>query len=123
MSTRRLAIGVVAIAAILLGGRALSILYDSFTWYSALAASALWTERATDTLLLSAIGFLLAFAFTLLNLSVARRGIGSITRPRRLANVEFGEAVPPAQLRIVAATVSAAVALVLMRLLPSWKAL
>jgi uncharacterized membrane protein (UPF0182 family) len=123
MSTRRLAIGVVAIAAILLGGRALSILYDSFTWYNSLGAGALWAERATDTLLLSAVGFLFAFAFTLVNLAVARQGIGSITRPRRLANVEFGEAVPPVQLRIAAVTVSAAVALVLMRLLPSWKAL
>lgn len=123
MSTRRLAIGVVAIAAILLGGRALSILYDSFTWYKSLGAGALWVERATDTLLLSAIGFVFAFAFTLVNLAVAQRGIGSITRPRRLANVEFGEAVPPAQLRIAAVTVSAAVALILMRLLPSWKSL
>src|SRR5437867_5041520 len=116
MSTRRLAIGVVAIAAILLGGRALSVLYDSFTWYKSLGAGALWTERATDTLLLSAIGFFFAFAFTLVNLALARQGIGSITRPRRLANVEFGEAVPPAQLRIAAVTVSAGVALVLMRL-------
>src|SRR2546421_516765 len=119
MSTRRLAIGVVAIAAVLLGGRALSVLYDSFTWYNALSAGALWTERATDIFLLSAIGFLFAFAFALVNLAAARRGVGSITRPRRLANVEFGEEVPRFQLRIAAITVSAGVAVVLLRLLPS----
>ena len=123
MSTRRLVIGVVAIAAVLLGGRALSVLYDSFTWYASLGAGALWSERATDTILISAAGFLLAFAFSLLNLTVARRGIGSITRPRRLANVEFGEAVPQYQLQIAAITVSAAIAAILLRILPSWKAL
>jgi uncharacterized membrane protein (UPF0182 family) len=120
MSTRRLAIGVVAIAAILLGGRALSVLYDSFTWYDSLGAAALWTERAVDTGLVYGIGFVVATAFALLNFIAVGGAVGALVRPRRLANVEFGEAVPPSQLRLAAVAASVTVGIVLTRLLPSW---
>jgi uncharacterized membrane protein (UPF0182 family) len=121
MSMRRLAFGVVAIAAILLGGRGLSLLYDSFTWYDALGARSLWMERAMDASLVYSSGFIVAFAFALANFVVVRRGIGGLTRPRRLANVEFGEAVPAWQLNVAGVTISAGVAISLLQLLPSWR--
>jgi uncharacterized membrane protein (UPF0182 family) len=120
MSRRRLAIGVVAIAAVLLGGRALSILYDSFTWYDSLGARRVWVERTMDKFLIVATGFLVAMLFALINLAAVRRAIGLLTRPRRLANVEFGEMVPPAQLRIAGIAVSVSIAIGLVQLLPAW---
>ncbi|MBA3646008.1 MAG: UPF0182 family protein [Gemmatimonadaceae bacterium] len=122
MSRRRLAVGVVAIAAVVLGGRALSIVFDSYSWYESLGARALWNERALDTVLVDATGFIFAALFTLANLAIVGQSVGSLTRPRRLANVEFGEAVPPAQLRLAGIVLSLAVALGLASLLPSWRA-
>lgn len=121
MAKRRLAIGVVAIAGVLLGGRAGSLFYDSFTWYDALGARSLWMERTLDVSLIYGSGFLFAFAFALLNFAVVRRAVGGLTRPRRLANVEFGEAVPTAQLNIAGVSISVAVGISLLGLLPSWK--
>lgn len=123
MSTRRLAIGVVAITGVLLGGRALSLLYDSYTWYDSLGARSLWMQRAVDASLIAALGFIVALTFALANFIVVRRSIGGLTRPRRLANVEFGEAVPASQLNIASVAISTAVALSLMTLLPSWESL
>ncbi len=121
MPTRRLVTGVVAVAAVLLGGRALSVIYDSFSWYESLGAGSVWMEHALDSSLVTGLGFVLAMAFTLSNLAVVVRGIGTFTRPRRLANVEFGEEVPRVQLKLAAVAVSAIVAVALLRLLPSWK--
>ena len=123
MSKRRLAAGVVAIAGVLLGGRALSLFYDSYTWYDALGARALWMERALDASLIAGLGFIVALTFALANFIAVRRSIGGLTRPRRLANVEFGEAVPASQLNFAGAAISTTVALGLMTLLPSWETL
>jgi uncharacterized membrane protein (UPF0182 family) len=120
-SGRRLAVAVVASAAALLGGRALSVLYDSYTWYDSLGARTLWVERVLDTALVGAGGFIFAISFALANLFFVGRGIGGLTRPRRIANVEFGEAVPPSQLRLAGIVISVAIALGLLRLLPSWR--
>ncbi|MDQ6716710.1 MAG: UPF0182 family protein, partial [Gemmatimonadota bacterium] len=122
-SRRRLAIGVAVLAAILLGGRAMSVLYDSFTWYDSLGARSVWIERARDLVLVRGTGFIAGMLFSLANLAFAAKSIGGLTRPRRLANVEFGEAVPASQLRIAAVAISAAIAAGLMRLLPSWSAI
>lgn len=121
MSRRRLALGVVAIAAVLLGGRALSLLFDGFTWYESLGARALWIERVLDTALADVGGFLIAMLFTLANLAFVGGSVGGLTRPRRLANVEFGEVVPVSQLRIAGILISAALAVGLLPLLPSWR--
>lgn len=120
MSRRRLAIGGVALAAALLGGRALSLLYDGYTWYDSLGARAIWAERTTDTVLTIGGGFIIAMLFALANLGVVARNAGGLIRPRRLANVEFGEAVPASQLRVAAIAISIAVGSGLTPLLPSW---
>lgn len=122
-SRRRLAIGVAVCAAILLGGRALSILYDSFTWYDSLGARSLWFERVVDVSLIRGTGFTVAMLFALANLGLVMKSIGGLTRPRRLANVEFGEDVPASQLRIAAVAISAAIAIGLLRLAPGWNAI
>jgi uncharacterized membrane protein (UPF0182 family) len=120
-STRRsLLLGVVIAAVALVGGRAASVLFDDYTWYNALGASPLWRERAGDLLLIYGIGSVIAVLFAFLNLSALGRSIGVLTLPRRLANVEFGEAVPRKYIDRFALLLSVAIAAVVTPALPSW---
>jgi uncharacterized membrane protein (UPF0182 family) len=120
MPRRRLLVGVVFAAALLVGGRALSALYADHSWYGAMGASALWTERAGDLLLVYGVGWVLAVLVSFVNLSTLGRSIGSLTLPRRLANVEFGEAVPRKYLDRFALILSIAIAAALTPALPNW---
>ena len=94
MPRRRLLAGVVIAAVLLVAGRTLSALYADHSWYGAMGAAPLWSERVGDMLLISGIGSVVAVLLAFVNLSALARSIGSLTLPRRLANVEFGEAVP-----------------------------
>jgi len=120
---RRLFVGVVIAAAILVGGRAASALYADYTWYAALGARSLWRERTVDLVLIYGIGSVLALAVAFLNLSALGRSIGVLTLPRRLANVEFGEAVPHKYIDRVALALSLAIAAAVTPALPPWTAL
>ena len=120
---RRLLVGVVIAAAVLVGGRAASALYADYTWYTAVGASALWSERVGDVLVIYGIGSVVAVLFAFLNLSALGRSIGVLTLPRRLANVEFGEAVPRRYIDRFAFVVSLAVAASVTPALPSWTSL
>lgn len=117
---RRLLTGVVVAAAALVGGRAASALFADYTWYTALGAGALWSERAGDLLLIYGIGSVFAVAFAFLNLSALGRSIGVLTLPRRLANVEFGEAVPRKYIDRFALLLSLAIAAAVTPALPNW---
>ena len=117
---RRLLIGVVIAAVLLVGGRALSLLYADYAWYGAMGAGPLWSERAGDVLLIYGIGWVVAVLLSFINLSALGRSIGSLTLPRRLANVEFGEAVPRKYLDRFAFILSVAIAAALTPALPSW---
>jgi uncharacterized membrane protein (UPF0182 family) len=121
VTNRRRIFAAVAIAALLLvGGRAASAVYADYTWYSAMGATPLWNERALDLVLIYGIGSLVAVVLGFVNLSVVARSIGALTLPRRLANVEFGEAVPRKYLDRFALVVSVATAAALTPLLPTW---
>ena len=123
MPRRRLLLGVVMAAALLVAGRALSAAYADYTWYRAMGATALWNERAVDLSLIYGIGLGVSFAMALANFSTLARSIGALTLPRRLANVEFGEAVPRRYLDRFAIALSLGVAGILTPLLPSWTSL
>jgi len=123
MPRRRLLLGVVMAAALLVAGRALSAAYADYTWYRAMGATALWNERAIDLSLIYGIGLGVSFAIALANFSTLARSIGALTLPRRLANVEFGEAVPRRYLDRFAIALSLGVAGILTPLLPSWTSL
>lgn len=120
MPRRRIVYGIVTAAVILVGGRGLSSLYASYAWYRAMGASPLWSERTTIMLLVWTLGLGLATLAAFVNFSILRRSIGSLTLPRRLANVEFGEAVPRRYLDRFALALSAAIALLLSPALPGW---
>lgn len=120
---RRLLAGVVIAAAVLVGGRAASTVFADYTWYSTLAAGALWSERAGDLLLIYGIGTVVAVLLAFVNLSALGRSIGILTLPRRMANVEFGEAVPRKYLDRFAFLVSLMIAAAATPLLPRWTSL
>jgi uncharacterized membrane protein (UPF0182 family) len=120
---RRLFVGVVVAAVALIGGRVASVLYADYTWYDTLGASALWRERTGDLLLVYGIGSVVAVLVAFLNLSALGRSIGVLTLPRRLANVEFGEAVPRKYIDRFAFLLSIAIAAAVTPALPAWTSL
>jgi uncharacterized membrane protein (UPF0182 family) len=120
MRKRRLAIAIASGAILLLLGRAFVFLYTDFVWYESLGAAPLWREKALDQLLLFAAGFTGAFLFAYLNLSAVRHSIISLVLPRRIANVEFAEAVPVRLLDATALGIAALIALATTAALPSW---
>ena len=120
---RRLLVGVAIAAAILVGGRAASAIYADYTWYASLGAAPLWTERSGDLLLIYGIGSVVAVAVAFVNLAALGRSIGVLTLPRRLANVEFGEAVPRKYIDRFAFVLAVIVAAAATPVLPSWTSL
>ncbi len=123
VTRRRLAIGAVIAAALLIGGRATSAIFADHSWYATLGASQVWSERAGDLLLIYGIGSVIAVAVAFLNLAALGRSIGVLTLPRRLANVEFGEAVPRKYIDRFAFVLSIAIAAALTPALPDWTTL
>jgi uncharacterized membrane protein (UPF0182 family) len=117
---RRLFVGVVIAAAVLVGGRAASTMFADYTWYTSLGAGALWSERAGDVLLIYGIGTVIAVLLGFVNLSALGRSIGVLTLPRRMANVEFGEAVPRKYIDRFAFLLSLVIAAAVTPLLPNW---
>jgi uncharacterized membrane protein (UPF0182 family) len=118
---RRLLFGLAAAAAVLLLGRILAVVYADYSWYSALDASAVWSERARDVATIHTLSAALAGVFALINLFAIRRSIVSLAFPRRLGNVEFGEAVPARYLDRGVLILSAAVAFLAAVVVPRWE--
>jgi uncharacterized membrane protein (UPF0182 family) len=85
-----------------------------------MGAAPLWSERVGDMLLIYGIGWVVAVLLAFVNLSALARSIGSLTLPRRLANVEFGEAVPRKYLDRFALVLAIAIAAALTPALPNW---
>ncbi len=123
MPRRRLLVGVVIAAALLIGGRTLSALYADYSWYRAMGATPVWAERAGNLLLIYGIGSVIAVFVAFVNMSALGRSIETLTLPRRLANVEFGEAVPRKYLDRFAFLLSIAIAAAVTPALPSWTSL
>ena len=121
MRKRRLAIAIAVGAILLLLGRAFVFLYTDYVWYHALGGAALWREKAVDQVTLLSGGVTIAFLFAYGNLSAVRHSIISLVLPRRIANVEFGEAVPIRSLDAAALGMAAVVAVATTAALPSWE--
>ena len=120
MGKRRVLIAVATGAILLLLGRAFVFLYTDFVWYQSLGAALVWREKALDQLLLFAGGVTAAFLFAFVNLSAVRHSIISLVLPRRIANVEFAEAVPVRLLDATALGIAALIALATTAALPPW---
>ncbi|HUQ46849.1 MAG TPA: UPF0182 family protein [Gemmatimonadaceae bacterium] len=124
MSTRRrLLAGLVAGAAVLLVGRVAAVIYAEYAWYAALGATPLWREKIYDSSVIHTTSAIFGGLFALVNLFAVRRSIVSLAFPRRLGNVEFGEAVPQKQLDRMALVLSIVVAAVMTIAVPRWESL
>ena len=116
MTARRgLALAGAAVALLLVAGRVLAGAYVNWAWYGALGAGALWSVRLAALTALRGGLFIIAFGFAFANLLAMRRSIVTLVLPRRLGNLEIGEAVPGRALTAAAAMlgllIAAAVAL------------
>ncbi len=95
MGSRRWLVGtVVAIALLLLAGRALAGWYVDFRWYESLGAVEVWQARTWNLFLLRGTTFLVGGLFVFANLFAVRASIASLVLPRRVGNLEIGEEVP-----------------------------
>jgi uncharacterized membrane protein (UPF0182 family) len=110
MTARRwIAFTVLAAAAALVAGRAVTGVYVDYRWYEALGALELWRAQLTVSLLLRLLSAIVATLFVFANLYAVRHSVVSLVLPRRLANLEIGEEVPGRQLIAAAAVLSALV--------------
>jgi len=103
---RWLLVALAAIAGVLLGGRAVASLYVEYEWYRAMDAEALWRARAAATVIIRGLSATAGSLFVFLNLYAVRRSVVSVALPRRVANIEIGEEIPPRYLTILAVVLS-----------------
>ena len=94
-SRRRLVVSVAVIAILLLLGRALAAAALDYDWYDALGATEIWRARAISILVTVVVTASLGTLFAFANLLAVRGSVVSLVLPRRVANLEIGEEVPP----------------------------
>ena len=88
MSRRRwLTGGAIAVALVLLAGRAIAGLYVEHEWYESLGALALWRAQLENTILLRTTSFVVAGAFAFANLWAVRSSVVHLVLPRRVGNI------------------------------------
>ncbi len=95
MLTRRwLIAAAVAVALLLLLGKALAGVYVDYRWFAALRAESVWWARVQNLLILRGLSAAVATIFFFCNLYAVRHSVVSLVLPRRVANIEIGEEVP-----------------------------
>lgn len=90
---RWFAVLVVSVALTLVVGRWASTVYADWTWYAAMGALPLYRSALMHTVAWRVGAGVAAFGFAFANLYALRRSIVSLVLPRRLGNIEIGEAV------------------------------
>src|SRR5512146_2263381 len=95
MTPRRWLLACLACLALLLTtGRILAGVYAEWTWYAAMNALPLYRSRLVHEIALRGGAATAAFFFAFANLYAVRSSIVSLVLPRRLGNLDIGEAVP-----------------------------
>lgn len=117
---RRLGLALGTAAALILAGRGAAVLYTDHAWYDALGASSVWRDEVRSTIAMYAAALVVGTGFALANMTAVRRSVLSLIVPQRVANVEFGEEIPSARLRIVTLGMSVLIAAVAALALPRW---
>ncbi|HLA89169.1 MAG TPA: UPF0182 family protein [Gemmatimonadaceae bacterium] len=114
MTARRwLLLSLAALALLLVVGRFLAAGYAEWTWFASMGALPLYRSRLVHETALRGGAALVAFLFVFANLYAVRRSIVSLVMPRRLANLEIGEAVPGRRLTGLVLAVSVVLAVIL----------
>lgn len=93
-----LIVAVVAVAAFLLVGRAVTTLIVDHAWYSAMGVPGVFWERFTDSILLQGVAFVVGSLFAFANLHGVRRTIRAVAVPSRVANIELTAMLPSRRL-------------------------
>ena len=83
-----------AVALLLLIGKALAGVYVDYRWFAALGAESVWWARIENLFILRGLSGLAATLFFFANLYAVRHSVVSLVLPRRVANIEIGEEVP-----------------------------
>ena len=114
MTPRRwLLVALAGLALLLVLGRMAAGVYAEWSWYASMGALALYKSELAHEAVLRAgaalAGFVLAFA----NLYAVRSSIVSLVLPRRIGNIEIGEAVPGRILTVLVLAVSVVIAALL----------
>jgi hypothetical protein len=104
---RRIALGVLTAAALLIAGRLVAGVYVDYGWYRAVGAGEVWRAQMANSLWLRTASAAVATLFVFANLYAVRHSVVSLVLPRRLANLEIGEEVPGRHLMLAAAILSA----------------
>ncbi|MEO8945872.1 MAG: UPF0182 family protein [Gemmatimonadaceae bacterium] len=117
---QRLTAAIAVAAAILLLGRAAAVFYSDREWFANLGALSVWQSHVSSAVWLFGVALVVGIAFTWPNVSAVRKSVVALIVPKRLGNVEFGEEVPSARLRLITAAMSVGVAVVSLAALPSW---
>jgi uncharacterized protein len=95
MGRRWAFVTLIGIALVLVAGRTIASLYADRLWFDAMGAAAVWRTRTVYAGVTMALSGLVAGLVIFLNLYAVRRSIVSLILPRRVANLEIGEEVPP----------------------------
>ncbi len=85
----------IGIALVLVAGRTIASLYADHLWFESMGASMVWRTRMVYTAVTMGASAAVAGGVIFLNLFAVRRSIASLSLPRRIANIEIGEEVPP----------------------------
>lgn len=110
---RWLAVLAVAFAFFLVIGKGASTVYAEWQWHAAMGALPVYRSALAHALAWRGGAAGAAFGFVLVNLYALRRSIVSLVLPRRLGNLEIGEAVPARMLLAYVVGVSAVVGVML----------
>ena len=114
MTTRRWLIALVAALALLLvAGRIGAGIFAEWTWYAAMGALPLYQSMLTHQVALRCSAACIAFVFAFANLYTVRMSIVSLVLPRRLGNIELGEAVEGRLLTLAVLALSSVLAIIL----------
>jgi uncharacterized membrane protein (UPF0182 family) len=106
-------VSLAAVALLMLAGRVVAGVYAEWTWYAAMGALPLYRSKLTHEAALLAGTTLAGFALAFANLYAVRSSIVSLVLPRRLGNLEIGEAVPGRRLTGLVFAIAAALAILL----------
>lgn len=110
---RAIVVSIAVVAAILLGGRAVSAVYVDYQWYAEMHAVEVWRTRLANLALLTGITAAAIMLFVFANLYAVRRSIVAVVLPRRMGNLEIGEEVPGRYLTAIAGVSSVVLGIVL----------
>lgn len=102
-----------ALALLLVIGRLVAEVFAEWTWYASMGALPLYQSMLAHQVALRGGAAIIAFGFAFANLYTVRKSIVSLVLPRRLGNIELGEAVESRLLTLAVLALSSLLAILL----------